>query len=440
MSSLSISDFEILDVISTKGKKNNIRIYKARQKGRNSSDICLKTFTSPKFALVQEALNEAKLLLSASAQHQNICQMQDCFIEHEQDFFRFGIVMEYFPDGDLEDEIKRRKRKKMHWSNDEFYNISDGLIDALSVLQSNQICHRDLKPQNIFMSSNTDFKIGDFGLSKKDSFSGSCTRTLVGTPIYFSPICAKSYIDFQMNGNETSVHCNMFKNDVFSLGLTFLRMASLKSIRGLNTKSQEIITQRIDNLNYSEAIRGMLFHMLQVKECDRPDFLHLKSIMRELSNPILTIQPIENVETQDEEEEREENNVQINEITVKNCPKVDIEIIEEYKKINKEESDLWEMETEVSESDITELEEEDKENDFVDDDCEEGENKHEDFKDSVVMDSQVKLVILSKRGKVELMGKGCKFGGLDVNGGSKRGSKNTKNISFLETVPADITL
>eukprot|EP00358_Blepharisma_japonicum_P002905 CAMPEP_0202949024 /NCGR_PEP_ID=MMETSP1395-20130829/14870_1 /ASSEMBLY_ACC=CAM_ASM_000871 /TAXON_ID=5961 /ORGANISM="Blepharisma japonicum, Strain Stock R1072" /LENGTH=159 /DNA_ID=CAMNT_0049651667 /DNA_START=746 /DNA_END=1221 /DNA_ORIENTATION=- len=158
--------------------------------------------------------------------------------------------------------------------------------------------------------------------------------------------------------------------------------------------------------------------------------------MRELSNPILTIQPIENVETQDEEE-KEENNVQISEIAVKNCPKVDIEIIEEFKKINKEESDLWELETEVSESDITELEEEeDKENDFgVDDSNEEGETKHENCEDSVVLDSQVKLVILSKRGRLELMGKGCKVGGLDVNGGSKRGSKNTKNISFLETVP-----
>lgn len=340
-----MSDFEILDVISTKGKKNNIRIYRARARDVKSSDICLKTFTSPKFSLVQEALNEAKLLLIASAQHQNICQMQDCFIEQDKDLFKFGIVMEYFPDGDLEDEIKRRKRKKMHWTDLEFNEISDGLIDSLSVLQSNKICHRDLKPQNIFMSGPKIYKIGDFGLSKKDSFGVSCTRTLVGTPIYFSPILAQRYLEYQMNGGETSVHCNMYKNDVFSLGLTFLRMASLQSIRGINTKGQDHIVQRIDSLKYSDAIRGMLFHMLQVNECDRPDFLTLRIIVKELNKVILPIQP-------DFIPVLIEETSEISTFSVQVTPIIEPEIIEEHKKPEEDENEFCDMETVVSETEI----------------------------------------------------------------------------------------
>ena len=37
---------------------------------------------------------------------------------------------------------------------------------ALSYLHKNQILHRDLKSQNIFMTSTKLLKLGDFGISK----------------------------------------------------------------------------------------------------------------------------------------------------------------------------------------------------------------------------------------------------------------------------------
>ena len=208
--SLTMSDFEVLDVISTKGKKNNIRILKAKLLSTDEI-VCLKTFKSHKFSAVQEALHEAKILMSASAHHQNICKMHDCFIEQLQEHFRFGIVMQHFDLGDLEDEIKRRKRANRPWREQELTEIFLGILDALSVLQKNQICHRDLKPQNIFMQSSLHYKIGDFGLSKKEGLGRlSLSKSLVGTPIYFSPLCARAYLQYELLGGEVKVKHNMY--------------------------------------------------------------------------------------------------------------------------------------------------------------------------------------------------------------------------------------
>ena len=285
-----LSDFEVLDVISSKGKKNNIKILKAKQ-SKSGEIVCLKTFKSHKFSIVQEALHEAKVLMAASKTHSNICEMKDCFIEQVNDFFRFSIVMQHFEHGDLEDEIKRRKRANRPFSEEELMSIIEGLLDALSVLQKNKICHRDLKPQNIFVENEVLYKIGDFGLSKKEEFGRlNSSKSVVGTPIYFSPLCAEAYLKHHLGGGMRVSH-NMYKSDVFSFGLTLLRMASLSSIRGLNCSPQDLIENKIMTLAYSHRIRSLIHYMLQIDETMRPDFIQLPIMNRELNSIMLSIQP-----------------------------------------------------------------------------------------------------------------------------------------------------
>ena len=357
-----MSDFEVLDVISTKGKKNNIRILKAKLLSTDEI-VCLKTFKSHKFSAVQEALHEAKILMSASAHHQNICKMHDCFIEQLQEHFRFGIVMQHFDLGDLEDEIKRRKRANRPWREQELTEIFLGILDALSVLQKNQICHRDLKPQNIFMQSSLHYKIGDFGLSKKEGLGRlSLSKSLVGTPIYFSPLCARAYLQYELLGGEVKVKHNMYKSDVFSLGLTFLRMASLSSIRGLNCSTQETIMKRIGQLGYGEQVRGMLYHMLQLEEVQRPDFVVLPAIYQELECVLMYTQPAFVVAEEMGDEANEE--IVFEELNAEDAESLVLgEIVESELRVEEErrdeeaqaywegcggEADIWDLETEGS--------------------------------------------------------------------------------------------
>ena len=101
--------------------------------------------------------------------------------------------MEYFDNGDLSDYIKvlqyDNKNKK-----EEIWNIFYQCILGLNYLHSQDIVHRDIKPDNIFMTKNKIIKIGDFGVSalvkeKKEVLKKirKLKFTVVGTPEYMAP-------------------------------------------------------------------------------------------------------------------------------------------------------------------------------------------------------------------------------------------------------------
>ena len=75
--------------------------------------------------------------------------------------------------------------------------------------------HRDLKPQNVFLSSGDIIKLGDFGISKAFDHTGDMAKTAIGTPLYCSPeICLG--------------HKYNEKSDIWSLGCILYELATLK--------------------------------------------------------------------------------------------------------------------------------------------------------------------------------------------------------------------
>ena len=87
-------------------------------------------------------------------------------------------------------------------------------LDVLYGLQSchdNGVIHRDIKDDNIFVSDNGEYKIGDFGVSKvlKDS---SKAESLKGTPNFLAP---EVYLGKE--GYTKSV-------DLYSLGIVLYRL------------------------------------------------------------------------------------------------------------------------------------------------------------------------------------------------------------------------
>jgi len=63
-------------------------------------------------------------------------------------------------------------------------SMSLQLVVGLSYLHSKKILHRDLKTQNLLLTSDYQLKISDFGCSKLTS--GTATSNIVGTPIYLA--------------------------------------------------------------------------------------------------------------------------------------------------------------------------------------------------------------------------------------------------------------
>ena len=84
---------------------------------------------------------------------------------------------------------------------------------ALEDCEKEQIVHRDIKPDNLFVNKNGTFKLGDFGLSRKMSKSASFSlRKSAGTPLYMAPEALGW-------GNKTD-----YLSDIYSLGIVMYQL------------------------------------------------------------------------------------------------------------------------------------------------------------------------------------------------------------------------
>ena len=63
--------------------------------------------------------------------------------------------------------------------------VARDMLNALAFCREKKIVHRDIKPQNIFVSPEGYYKLGDFGVAKTMDRTGSAT--MIGTLNYMAP-------------------------------------------------------------------------------------------------------------------------------------------------------------------------------------------------------------------------------------------------------------
>ncbi|XP_074271344.1 serine/threonine-protein kinase ATG1c isoform X2 [Silene latifolia] len=95
------------------------------------------------------------------------------------------LVLEYCRGGDLFMYIQRHGRVPEATAKHFMLQLAAGL----KVLRENNLIHRDLKPQNLLLSTNdssSDLKIADFGFARSLQPRG-LAETLCGSPLYMAP-------------------------------------------------------------------------------------------------------------------------------------------------------------------------------------------------------------------------------------------------------------
>ena len=70
-------------------------------------------------------------------------------------------------------------------SDETVIQIASDICKALILCRKHDIIHRDIKPQNIFVSKNGDYKLGDFGIAKTMEKTSGGTK--IGTYKYMAP-------------------------------------------------------------------------------------------------------------------------------------------------------------------------------------------------------------------------------------------------------------
>ena len=200
-----------------------------------------------------------------------------CVQKNEAEYIYY-VLME-LANIDWENEIKKRSETKKYYTEGELNQILNQLITSFSLLQKNNITHRDIKPQNILIVNDT-YKICDFGEAKIISTDGVIQQSIRGTELYMSPILFKA-----LNSRQKKVVHNTYKSDVFSLGMCILLAAtltfqSLYDIRELdNMENMKNILVKYLIAKYSYNFVGTLLKMLEVNENSRPDFIELEKII-----------------------------------------------------------------------------------------------------------------------------------------------------------------
>ena len=149
---------------------------------------------------IREAQAAAKL------SHPNIVDVYDV----DQDRGHWFIVMELIEGMTLKQYIQKKGRL----SSTECVGISIQAADALYTAHRAGIIHRDIKPDNIIITTNGNVKISDFGIARMQS-SDTMTVDACGSVYYSSPE--------QVRGGYSDQ-----RTDIYSLGVTMYEMCTGK--------------------------------------------------------------------------------------------------------------------------------------------------------------------------------------------------------------------
>jgi serine/threonine protein kinase len=135
------------------------------------------------------------------------------------------MVMEFVEGGDLHSLLSVRHRLR----EDEAKRIFTGLMDCLVYCHGQGIHHRDLKLENILISSEGTAKVCDFGLASIRALSGNTSQlcnTIVGTEDFASPEIIQQ------------IPYNAEKADMWSAGIIlFTILAGFCPFRGSDTQN-----------------------------------------------------------------------------------------------------------------------------------------------------------------------------------------------------------
>jgi serine/threonine protein kinase len=183
---------------------------------------------------------------------------------------------------------KKISKSKNSLTQIQLFKILKQLINALCYLQEQGIAHRDIKPGNIF-EINGEYYIGDFDQSIKintnNNNSFDIEEEIKGTEAFLSPILYEALIK-----NKKSVKHNIFKSDVYSLGLFFVfaltkNVFILQKIKWIKSKDKVklLILQNLfeKKLEINNIFLEIISKMITLDEKFRPDFIELNNLIKE---------------------------------------------------------------------------------------------------------------------------------------------------------------
>ena len=152
-------------------------------------------------------------------------------------------------------------------------------VNGLEYIHSHSIVHRDIKPQNLYLTENGGVKIGDLGISI-DFSSPTVPTDCVGTFQYMAPEVVR--------GENAD-----FSADIWSLGCVLYELMWRRPLFAEGSYSR-LIVQIAEQSNitpstlpeiYTYDLRKLVCSMLQVSKDRRPTLPQIQSVLSMLEKP-----------------------------------------------------------------------------------------------------------------------------------------------------------
>jgi eukaryotic-like serine/threonine-protein kinase len=145
------------------------------------------------------------------------------------------IVMELLEGETLEE---RRTRLGGRIPLNEALDVADAMLDVLAAAHAHEVLHRDVKPENVFLTKNNVVKLLDFGVARFNDGKSSSDMTAVGmvlgTPAFMPPE--------QALGRREEVDA---RSDIWGVGATLFTALAGESVHpGGDAKTKLIATAR----------------------------------------------------------------------------------------------------------------------------------------------------------------------------------------------------
>ncbi|XP_076858866.1 myosin-IIIb isoform X3 [Brachyhypopomus gauderio] len=203
------------DVMETIGKGTYGKVYKVTSK-KDGSQAAVKIL-DPIHDVDEEIEAEYNILRSLS-NHPNVVKFLGMFYKADE---RVGgqlwLVLELCNGGSVTDLIKGLLMNGKRLEEPVISYILCGALLGLQHLHNNRIIHRDVKGNNILLTTDGGVKLVDFGVSAQLTSARLRRNTSVGTPFWMAPevIACEQQFDYSYDA----------RCDVWSLGITAIELA-----------------------------------------------------------------------------------------------------------------------------------------------------------------------------------------------------------------------
>ena len=208
-------------------------------------------------------IKESKTGATESKLHKKASKRSPCVVEFLDSSINEGnrcIVMENCANDCLTALIRQREPEDRFWGTLTLKKYMHSLLTAVKAIHDIKIVHRDIKPDNIFVTQDLEVKLGDFGVSQ----FASPFSTLKGTFLYLPP-------ELVCNNNS---RIDLFKCDIWSLGKSFLEMCALTPCVDLHEyyDDEESLMRYVENVlrEANKEIVSLIKSMLRLEPRNRP--------------------------------------------------------------------------------------------------------------------------------------------------------------------------